>query len=532
MDFPAADLTARVRAQYEAFPYPAYPLFLPLRGQEAYASHSRFAARLLAQHGRAAAVDRDPEPPVLLAGCGDVFPYLAACWEPRRHRLIAMDLSARSLRRARWRCLPRLRPMEWLRADLGDGDSPLPRGLAHVDAYGVLHHLARPDAALARIGRALAPGGTARIMVYNSAARGWIRHLQKAFAALGLDGTEAADRRAARMLLEAVAEASPVLKERLAAMRETLSHPARLVDTFFHAREVRRGAGDWLRALAAAGLAPLGLYDRYGELDDLPNPLLEMPSREALEERIADRRFENDLELYLARMDAFPGAPPEGSGPKSGVEGPWGAPTAPADSALAASMPAASAPGPFPAAAPGDAPGSRARLPSALALRTPPRSWWGYRETCRFPWKARLEVWRHFLANVAGRRRQADAWAARLPARAFQRLGRLGAVFPDECGSAELKALLRSPLEPSMEPPVFPAPAGLRNDRALRARLESLLRAPEARDRDVRRDSAAGPGGSRTGVAEGAGSADGRARTGREARIDLALARLDAAQRP
>jgi hypothetical protein len=304
-------------------------------------------------------------------------------------------------------------------------------------------------------------------MVYNSAARGWIRHLQKAFATLGLDGTEAADRRAARMLLETLAEASPILKERLAAMRETLSHPARLVDTFFHAREVRRGAGEWLGALAAADLFPLGLYDRYGELDDLPNPLLEMPSREALEERIADRRFENDLELYLARRDALPGIPPEGSGPPRGT---------------------------------------RARLPSAHAWRTPPRSWWGYRETCRLPWNLRLAVWRHFLANVAGRRRPADPWAARLPARAFQRLGRLGAVFPDECGSAELKDLLRSPLESSMEAPAFPAPAGLRGDRALRARLEGFLRIAD--------------------------DGDGRARPRREERIDLALARLDAAQRP
>lgn len=461
MDSSAADLTARVRAQYEAYPYPAYGLFLPLRGQEAYASNSLFAARVLEQGGHEPALRRG-RAAVLLAGCGDVFPYLATFWEPRRHDLIAMDLSARSLRRARLRCLPRLRALRWLRADLGDEDGPLPEGLAHVDCYGVLHHMARPAAALGRVGRLLAPGGTARIMVYNSEARGWLRHLQRAFALLGLNGAEAGDRSAARDLLKALAEASPALRERLAPMGDVLSHPARFVDTFFHAREARLTAAYWLRAIAEAGLTPIGLYDRYGELDDLPNPLLEFPSQAALRERIADRRFENNLEIFLARTD------PEPDGAARGQRDPAHAGANPAE------------------------------LPSALALRSPPESWWGYRETRGLPWIRRREVWRHFLANLRGRPARADAWAGRLPPRALQRLGRLGAVWPDECASGELRELLRSPLEASMEPPDFPPAADLRNRRDLRKRVEGLLR--------------------------------GEAR--REDRAELAMARLDAAQRP
>ena len=458
-----AEIAARVRAQYEAYPYPAYGLCLPLRSQEAYASHSLFAARLLEQRGREPAARRAPAPAVLLAGCGDVFPYLATFWEPRRHRVLALDLSARSLWRARLRCLPRLRPMEWLRGDLADAELPLPRGLAHIDCYGVLHHLARPAAALERLGGLLASGGTARIMIYNRAARGWIGHLQRAFALLGLSGTDAGDREAARELLAALAQASPALRERLAPMAGSLSHPARFVDTFFHVREARLDLAYWLRAVAEAGLEAMGMYDRYGELDDLPNPLLEMPAEAALRERIADRRFENNLELFLARMDAGPG-----------------------DEASGTSVPARSG---FP---------SPARLPSAQALRTPPRGWWGYRETHVLPWNLRLRAWRHFLSNLAGHGAKADAWAARLPTRAFQRLGRLGAIFPDECASAELKDLLRSPLEASMEPPEFPAPADLAGHAGLRARLESHLLG-QARARE---------------------------------RMALVLARLDAAQRP
>ncbi|MBW8887546.1 MAG: methyltransferase domain-containing protein [Fibrobacteres bacterium] len=487
MNAKGSDVAAHVRAQYEAFPYPAYGLFLPLRGQEAYASNSLFAARVLEQRGLEPSLRRAPAPAVLLAGCGDVFPYLSTFWEPRRHGLIAMDLSARSLRRARLRCLPRMRAMEWLRADLGDEDIPLPEGLAHVDCYGVLHHMARPAAALGRIARLLAPGGTARIMVYNSEARTWIRHLQRAFALLGLEGTEPGDREPARSLLQALAEVSPALRARLAPMHDVLSHPARLVDTFFHAREARLGAAYWLRALADAGLAPIGLYDRYGELDDLPNPLLEVPTAAALGARIADRRFENNLELYLAKIGP--------AGEAIGNAGPGGG--------------AENSRRPFPV-----------HLPSALALRNPPASWWGYRETRKLPWYRRRSIWMHFLANLRGRPSRADAWAARMPPRALQRLGRLGAIWPDECASAELKALLRSPLEASMEPPEFPAALEIRGNRGLRDRVEGLLRGravPKGREEGR-------PTGTEGRMEPGATQA--------ERRMEQVMSRLDAAQRP
>src|SRR3954468_14574182 len=109
-----SSVSSRGRAQYEALPCPAYGLFLPLPGQEAYASNSLFAGRILDQYGGRVASGASDPPTVLLAGCGDVFPYLATFWEPRRHRLVALDLSARSLRRARLRCLPRLRAMDCL----------------------------------------------------------------------------------------------------------------------------------------------------------------------------------------------------------------------------------------------------------------------------------------------------------------------------------------------------------------------------------------------------------------------------------
>jgi SAM-dependent methyltransferase len=427
-----ADISARVRAQYEAFPYPHYGLFMPLRLQEAYASHSLFAARLLEQQGRIPALRRRPAARVLLAGCGDTFPYLAAFWEPRRHGLAAVDLSARNLRRARMRCLPHMRGISWRQGNLEDPGFAMPGGLAHIDCYGVLHHLAEPARVLRRFGESLLPGGTARIMVYNSAARRWIHHLQRAFALLGLSAFEGRDRERGQRLLDKLASVSPAMRERFAPMRGgAFADASRFVDTFMHAREARLDAGFWLRAIADSGLQAIGLFDRYAELDDLRNPLLEAPSLDAMRDRIVDRRFENNLELYLAKPGQAGGEPDRITGRA--------------------------------------APGTR-------FLMAPPLAWFGYPETRSLPWLARRRLWAHFLRGLAGRNPGSlDAVAGSLPPGALQRLARIGALFPDDFRSAELKDLLRRPLHDSMEPPDFPAPGPVRDDRGIRAEVLAIL---------------------------------------------------------
>ncbi len=426
------DIGARVKAQYEAFPYPHYPLWIPLGSQEAYASNSLFAARLSDQGGGSPAIRRGVAPRVLLAGCGDVFPYMATFWEPRAHRLTALDLSARSLRRARLRCLPRLRGIEWRQGNLEDTEADLSGDWSHIDCYGVLHHLADPGRVLRRFGALLASGGTARIMVYNSGARAWIRHLQKAFGLLGLTAFDRGEREAARGLLDALAALSPGLAARFAHMPgDSFANPARFVDTFLHAREARLGASYWQGAIAAAGLRVTGLFDRYGELDDLPNPLLRPPALADLEARISDRRFENNLELYLA---------------KPGTAGDAG-------------------------------PGAMRALPSPQAWRPPPRVWSGFPEIDALTRGQRRRVWAHGIARLSGLpAAPADAWAGIMPPRALQRLARLGALFPDDFRSAELRALLIDPMEDFMEPPETVAPGAVRQDRGLRARVEALLR--------------------------------------------------------
>lgn len=427
------EISAKVKAQYEAFPYPDYPLGLPLRAQEAYASHSLFAARLLEQQGVVPALRREAAPRVLIAGCGDTYPYLATFWEPRSHRVTAMDLSAGNLRRARMRCLPRLRGLDWRLGNLEDPDCLLPSGLSHFDSYGVLHHLSNPARAFQRLGGLLLPGGTARIMVYNSAARTWLRHLQRALALLGLSAAHREDIARARRLLESVSAISPALRERFAPMRSgAFANDSRFVDTFLHAREARLGLDYWLAAAAAAGLRVIGLQDRYGELDDLPNPLLAAPAAGPLRERLADRRFENNLELFLARP-----------GP-----------------AVTESIHQVTC-----------------TIPSLQAFRSPPPAWFSYEETRSLPWLARRRLWIRFLRGLCGRREgTADAWAGRLPPESLQRLGRLGALFPDDFASGELQGLLLRPRHESMEPPEFAVPEALSGNRQLRDQVEALLR--------------------------------------------------------
>ena len=275
-----ADISARVKAQYEAFPYPNYSLLLPLRTQEAYASNSLFAARVLEQRGEIPALrpGRIRRGPV-----GGMRRHLSL----HGHLLGAAPAlvdrrgSFRRKPAARAHALPaRLRSIAWRQGNLEDPDFEPPAALSHIDCYGVLHHLSDPALVLRRFAHALSPGGTARIMVYNSEARRWIHHVQRAFALLGLSAFRSEDRARGQKLLERLAEVSPPLRERFAPMRRgAFADASRFVDTFLHAREARLGLPYWLRRLEESGLRLIGVFDRYAELDDLPNPLLEPPER-------------------------------------------------------------------------------------------------------------------------------------------------------------------------------------------------------------------------------------------------------------
>lgn len=429
-------LLEEVRRQYEAHPYPAYPLLLPMRRQEAYASTAVFAARLLQEQGHRAALTEALHPRILIAGCGDTFPSLLARWEPPTHRLEAIDLSERNIKRAQKRLWLALiaRPLAFYQGALENWSGLDQARYAHIDAYGVLHHSPNPAALLERLAGGLVPGGTLRLMVYNSPARLWIHHVQRALALLGLDRFSAADLESTRRILELLEKKVPSFRSKLAPLASSiLRYDARLVDTFLHAREARLDFSYWWRALEKAGLSPYGLFDRYAELDDLPSPLHRMPRLEELEERAADGRFENNLEIFCVKWKASPSAP---SPPQS----------------------------------------AKKRLPWGLYRCGPPLFWSGFSETQSLPFFLRAELWQVFRRSlITVDPLYLDQALARVPLSSLQRLVRIGALWPSSFKDKERRSRVLERIHPMMEAPEKAHPVDLKGIPELMALLDKIL---------------------------------------------------------
>ncbi len=97
------EINEQVKRQYEVYPYPDYSLFVPLRTQEAFASHSLFSGQLLKEQGIIPAVRGDRNSSILIAGSGDILPFVLSFWEPESSTIHALDLSERNIQRARLR---------------------------------------------------------------------------------------------------------------------------------------------------------------------------------------------------------------------------------------------------------------------------------------------------------------------------------------------------------------------------------------------------------------------------------------------
>jgi len=81
-----------------------------------------------------------------------------------------------------------------------------------------LHHLANPARVLGLLAQRLSAQGTMRIMVYNSAARHWIHHLQRLFALLKISPFHAADIKMARALLDQLSATKTTLSQKISQM--------------------------------------------------------------------------------------------------------------------------------------------------------------------------------------------------------------------------------------------------------------------------------------------------------------------------
>jgi hypothetical protein len=228
-------------------------------------------------------------------------------------------------------------------------------------------------------------------------------------------GTDAlAATRRARQILEGFATVSPLVADRLRAIgKSTMRNPARLADTFLHPHELRWPVERWFREFTNAGLRLAGIFDRYAELDDLPNPMWQCYAGTTsqfaaqLATRAADRRFEGNLEMIWTR---------------------------PGESALAAS----------------DAQRTAAHL-GRLKFRGPPHIWFDFEETRHLSLKSRLQIWHAFLDAT---RLQTKAWGS--DDRTLQRLARLGAIMPDQL-DGPLTLIAAQKMEEKMSPPDLPS---------------------------------------------------------------------------
>lgn len=397
-----------VRRQYEMYPYPSYPLWFRPRVQEAWLGSSAFSQSLSRQITGRHFPDRCPAERILLGGCGTIQPFLLAAWEHPSSRFCFVDLSRSSLLRARIRLFLAGFRHEWYVADLchflSEESSP---SFFHADLYGVLHHMENPEECLHLLSTRMSDGATLRTMIYNVPARQKIHLVQDLFRLLELHADRKEDLRIARKILWELKQSSQ-LRELLPSTGPFLKEDPVLVDTFLHARETRESPAVWFARLQRNAFYPFALYDRYGELDDLNNPLWSCPSAETLFPSCRNRYFENNLELFCLKGEGE----------------------------IRSSL---SAPSSF----------VSATANPLLRLMPPPLFWFRYQETRRIPERLRWMIWHSFLGGLRGRS-VSRSWQKklfRLPEESLKRLARLGALLPGAfAGDSGFVHMLMEPL--------------------------------------------------------------------------------------
>lgn len=411
---PMSNATLQVQKLYERRPYPHYPLLAKPRWQDGYLGSSLFAHALLNEN------NFYPNEPrhFLSVGSGEILPYILRQWEPSATRIDCVDLSQRSIRRAQFRTALLGRPLEFHAADINEllRDGALAqKQYDHMEAYGVLHHIPKFSLTLRLLSEHLESGSIMRVMVYNASARDWIWQLNRAFSCLDLRFESDTDVHRARQLLKDLAKISPRLAHRLSLLGETsLENNTRFADTFLHPWESRASIKTWFKTFSSAELQPVALFDRYAELDDLPNPLWRCPTEHELSERAADLRFENNLELWLRK------------------KGPSSKKTSISNTT------------------------SRS-IPMRLRLTLPPVNFRRFEETSDLTLGAKLTLWQGFLKSIYGKTDPSNIKLIEGLDRATgARLARLGLILPKAAQAAGRYDDFMAPIAKDMAPPILP----------------------------------------------------------------------------
>lgn len=276
-------MSNQIQLHYQNYPYPHYPLLASVRRCDTYALNidalwRRFNFTLPPPGSRK----------ILIAGCGTFAPYPWAIANPDVP-VTALDLSPRSLRRARWHCaLHGCGNVDFRCGDLSD-QFVVEGAFGLIDAFGVLHHLDEPLAGLKTLARRLMPGGIMRIMLYSRYARREEEAIRRAFRILGIDSLSAA-----RRVLRRAAPGS-----RLARYLAASDEPATvsgLADALLHPQVHTYRIDKLLDMLAEAGLEPL----LFAHRDAMPDPVKEVQRLRELEK---EKQSPGNFVVYLCRVD-------------------------------------------------------------------------------------------------------------------------------------------------------------------------------------------------------------------------------------
>lgn len=279
-------MSEALRQHYRHYPYPVYPLLATIPRPDTYAINltalwCRFNGRLPPPEARR----------ILLAGCGTFSPYPWALANPGE-RIVALDLSEASLRRARAHALLHgCRNIEYRCGDLLD-DTGAAGTYGLIDAFGVLHHLDDPLAGLRTLSRRLLPGGIIRVMLYSRYARREEESIRRALRLLGI--REPAD---VRRLLDRAAPDSRLARFRRAS--DELRSTAGIADALLHPCVRTFRVDECLDLFRSAGLVPL----RFAHGGALADPDLEAERLRGLEK---ERRAPGNFIAYLGRPEVPP----------------------------------------------------------------------------------------------------------------------------------------------------------------------------------------------------------------------------------
>lgn len=149
------DTSVEVMRQYEENPYPRWTIN---------------ALSVLGRRRAAGEVPRDG-PKILIAGCGTGEHPVEIAYKSPDAAILAIDLSRVSLAYARRKTREEgLRNIEYAQADILNL-STIGRTFDRIEAVGVLHHLADPEAGWRVLLALLAPSGIMRVGLYSAAAR-------------------------------------------------------------------------------------------------------------------------------------------------------------------------------------------------------------------------------------------------------------------------------------------------------------------------------------------------------------------------